>query len=232
MIQDKTTFVGMFGRTRAGAGYARRMPPRVSRRARGDLRFVGRIAGVGTTTGVRIVVGMWNSSPLGRFTDVMIETGAGHRILLAPSDEVAAFVSSIYTFDETRSMPVEWRKIAGGIRVTAGEELSLDLTIGRISRLGMLLRAVPRSFATAPGWLRLVNPLARLLVPGSATAGSAGQGRREYYGVTLVRHVVSLRGTWRGGDLGGLARLDPPVRFGFGSAPAAPSLVDVTTTIR
>jgi hypothetical protein len=128
--------------------------------------------------------------------------------------------------------PVAWRKVDGGIRVTADGLLDLRLGIGPISGLGMLLRAVPRAFATRPGWLRLIDPVARILVPGSATAGTAGGGSREFYGVTLARRVASLEARFEGQDLGALARLWPPVRFGFGSAPAAPSLVDVTTTIR
>ena len=171
------------------------MPQRVSRRARTDLRFVGRIAGVGTTSGVRIVVGMWNDSPLGAFADVMIEQGDGHRILLAPTSDVADFVAATYEFDEVRVVPVAWKKIDGGIGVTAGD-LHLDLTIGAISGLGMLLRAVPRAFATMPEWLRLIDPVARILVPGSATAGTAGRGRREYYGVTVARHIDALSGRW------------------------------------
>lgn len=197
-----------------------------------DLRFVGRIAGVGTLSGTRFVVGMWRESPLGTFADVMVETGAGRRILLAPSSEVADFIRTTYSFDEVRVLPVSWRKIDGGIRVTAGDNLDLRLTIGSISPLGMLLRAVPAAFATRPGWLRLVDPVARVLVPGSATAGTAGGGRREFYGVTLARRITALQANFEGEDLGALARLWPPVRFGFGSAPAAPTLVDVTTTIR
>ena len=54
-------------------------------------RFHGRIAGFGTESGVRLVVGMWPRSPLGSFADVMVERADGHRILLAPSDEVAEF---------------------------------------------------------------------------------------------------------------------------------------------
>lgn len=201
-------------------------------RTRPDDHFVGRIAGVGTTSGTRIVVGMWQSSPLGRFVDVMIETKAGRRILLAPSQEVADYVSATYTFDEVRVQTVTWAKIDGGLRVNAEGELALTLGVGQISGLGMLLRAVPRPIATRPGWLRLIDPVARILVPGSATAGTAGSGRREFYGVTLARHITALSGSFGGNDLGTLAPLTPAVRFGFASSPATPTLVDVTTTIR
>ncbi len=201
-----------------------------------DDRFTGRIAGLGTRTaagpGPRIVVGMWNDSPLGRFVDVMIETEEGHRILLAPRDDVADYVASTFTFDEVRVLPVAWRKIDGGLGVRAGDTLDIEVGIGTITPLGMLLRAVPRGIATRPGWLTVIDPVARILVPGAATAGTAGRGRREFYGVTLARRIVSLAGRFEAQELTGLAPLTPPVRFGFGSAPAAPSLVDVTTTIR
>ncbi len=69
-------------------------------------RFRGRIAGVGSTSGTRVVVGWWHESPFGPFADVMVETAAGHRVLLAPTPEVAELVATTYTFDEVRLEPV------------------------------------------------------------------------------------------------------------------------------
>ena len=194
------------------------------------LRFHGRIAGFGTGSGVRLVVGMWPRSPLGGFADVMVEQADGHRILLAPSEAVADFVGATYTFDEVRIVPVVYSRDGRVISVDAGP-LAARFTIGDISWLGRLLRLVPTGLATRPGWLRLVDPVARVLVPGARTAGSAGNGRREFYGVTSARSISGITATWNGDDLGGLERLHPPVRFGFGSAPAAPHIVEVTTTI-
>ena len=65
-------------------------------------RFRGQILGVGSTSGVRVVVGRWLESPFGSFADAMIERPDGHRVLLAPSAEAAEFVASTYTFDEVR----------------------------------------------------------------------------------------------------------------------------------
>jgi len=202
----------------------------VAGRRRED-RFEGRIAGFGTASGTRVVVGMWERSPLGRFADVMVEDAAGHRLLLAPSDAVADYVSSTYSFDEVRVVPVAWRKVDGGLAVEAGA-LHLRLTVGPVSALGMLLRLVPGRLATHPAWLRAIDPVARVLVRGARTAGSAGGGRLEHYGVTLARHLRAVEASDDGRDLGPMARLWPPVRFGFGSAPPSPSLVDVVTTIR
>jgi hypothetical protein len=93
------------------------------------------------------------------------------------------------------------------------------------------LRLVPGPIATAPLWLRAIDPVAARLMPGVRTAGTAGNGRREFYGVRRTRRVLDLHGQFQGLDLGGLADLVPPVRFGFSSAPAVPALVSVTTTI-
>ena len=41
-------------------------------------RFDGRIAGVGSGSGVRLVVGRWDAGPWGPFADVMVEIGRAH----------------------------------------------------------------------------------------------------------------------------------------------------------
>ena len=65
-------------------------------------RFRGRIAGIGSTSGTRVVVGRWLDTPFGPFADAMVETAAGHRVLLAPHRDAADFIRSTYTFDEVR----------------------------------------------------------------------------------------------------------------------------------
>jgi hypothetical protein len=196
-----------------------------------EMRFTGRIAGVGTSSGTRLVVGMWQQSPFGVFADVMVEESDGTRTLLAPSEEVAELISGTYSFDRVDILPVTARGRARVLYVRS-PRLSLDLTIGRVSPLGVLLRLIPSPIARSWRWAALVDPMARILVPGAQTAGSAGGGRREYYGVNDARSVTDLAGSFDGADLGSLAPLSPPVRFGFAQTPAAPTMVDVTTTIR
>ncbi|MCJ1674841.1 MULTISPECIES: hypothetical protein [unclassified Rathayibacter] len=201
-------------------------PGRTSRR----LRFSGRIAGFGTASGTRIVLGLWESTPFGAFADAMVERADGHRLLIAPTDEVADFIGSTYSFDEVRLAPVAWHRVDGGIDATAGP-LSLALRLGGLTPLGRLLRVVPRPLAEHPAWLTAISPVASVLVRGVSTAGSAGQGRREYYGVRAIRSILGVTASLDGADLGALGPLSPPVRFGFSSAPATPAIVDVTTTI-
>ncbi|MDY0914329.1 hypothetical protein [Rathayibacter festucae] len=201
-------------------------PGRTSRR----LRFSGRVAGFGTASGTRIVLGLWESTPFGAFADAMVERADGHRLLIAPTDEVAGFIGSTYSFDEVRLAPVAWHRVAGGIEATAGP-LSLALRLGGLTPLGRLLRIVPRPLAEHPAWLTAISPVASVLVRGVSTAGSAGHGKREYYGVRAIRSILGVTASLDGAGLGALGPLSPPVRFGFSSAPATPAIVDVTTTI-
>ncbi|PVZ15067.1 hypothetical protein [Actinomycetospora cinnamomea] len=194
-------------------------------------RFDGWIAGVGTAAGLRVVIGHWPRSPFGAFTDVMVERPDGHRILLAPDERVADFVSSTYTFDETRLGPVTHSGSGAEHHVTT-VELDLILRVGGRPALGWLLRAVPARLATAPAWIATVDAIARRVLPGVRTTGSAGGGRREYYGARDLHRVEHAVTRWEGEDQGALAPVDPPVRFGFGSTPRVPSLVRITTLVR
>ncbi|WP_235537081.1 hypothetical protein [Nocardioides sp. Soil805] len=193
-------------------------------------RFSGRIAGVGSASGVRVVVGRWDDGPWGPFADLMVEDAAGHRVLLAPDERTRDFVSATYTFDEVVIAPVEVRDTQHGWRVGSGP-LALDLTIGGRTPVGVLLGLVPARVATSPAWCALTDPVARVVMRGVRTRGTAGQERREWYGATSARAVTALAGTWHGRDLGALAPVDPPCRFGFSSAPRRPSVTDVVTTI-
>lgn len=196
-----------------------------------ERRFRGRIMGVGTTSGIRLVIGMWERSPFGSFTDVFVELPDGSSVLLAPDEIVAAYVSGTYRFDTVSIVDVSARRTATGLELSAGA-LRASIDVGTISPLGRVLRIVPKPIARDPRWLALIDPVARLVAPGSGTAGSAGHGRREYYGVTGAHDVTGVRGTWAGESLGALAPLDPPVAFGFASMPRIPQVVDVETTIR
>lgn len=198
-------------------------------------RFQGHIAGVGTTSGTRLVVGRWHTSPLsaetgGAFADVMVERSDGHRILLAPSEEVADYVTSTYSFDEVRVEPVT-TEVEGDVWRVTTPSLRLVLTVGGRLPLGWLLQAVPDRVATSPTWCRVIAPVAPRLVKGVRTVGTALEGRREYYGATDLRAVTSASGILDGEQLGALAPIDPPCRFGFSSTPPWPSVTTVTTTV-
>ena len=189
-------------------------------------RFRGEIAGVGRSSGTRVVVGRWAASPLGSFTDAMVETAQGHRVLLAPSSKVAEFLGATYSFDEVRI-----EELATEGWSVRSPSLSLDLTPGGRTLLGRLLRLVPAPLAESPAWCAVTDPAARVVLRGVRTRGSAGDGRREWYGATDHRAITAVSGSFDGADLGELRPVVPAPRFGFSSTPARPSVTRVVTTV-
>ena len=91
--------------------------------------------------------------------------------------------------------------------------------------------AFPDRVATAPAWCAITDPVARVALRGVRTRGTAGGQRREWYGATDVHEIVALSGSFSGSDLGKLAPVDPPCRFGFSSTPRRPSVTSVVTTV-
>jgi len=199
----------------------------------GRHRFRGAIAGVGTTSGVRVVVGRWPESPLGGFADAMVETADRRRVLLAPTEEVAEFVAATYTFDEVRIEPVTVTgRLAGpGTWRLRARSLDLDVVVGARTALGHLLHAVPRPLAESPAWCTLTDPVARVVLRGVRTRGSAGGDRREWYAATDHHALTAAGGRFDDVELGGLAPVDPAPRFGFSSTPSRPSVTTVVTTV-
>lgn len=193
-------------------------------------RFAGSITGLGTREGTRAVVGHWPVSPFGPFADVMVERADGHRLLLAPDRRVADFVSATYVFDEVLVVPVTVSVDGGRYAVRAGP-LDVWFVVGRRTSLGHVLRAVPAPLSESPGWARLTDRVAGVVLPGVRTLGTAGGGRREWYAARDLREVAAARLRWDGADLGDLRPVDPPARFGFSSTPAGPSHVTVVSTV-
>ncbi|MEU6894626.1 hypothetical protein ABZ934_22995 [Streptomyces sp. NPDC046557] len=191
--------------------------------------FDGWIAAVGTGSGTRVVVGHWLRSPFGPFSDVMLEGADGHRMLLAPTDRIADYIAGLYHFDEVRIVPVTVHTPDSAWDVTAGP-LALRFAVAPRGVLGLALRAVPPTLARSPAWATLAAVPARLL-PGVRTRGSSRPGCRQWYAARDLRPIALATASLDGADLGPLAPVTPPLRFGFGSAPAAPALVRVVSTV-
>ena len=147
-------------------------------------------------------------------------------MLLAPRPEVRDFIAATYSFDEIRLEPVEVT-VAGPVWSFRSASLVADFTEGRRTALGAALRCVPGRVAASPAWCTVTDPIARVVMDGVRTRGTAGDGRREWYGATDARAVTGLSGAFDGTDLGALADVDPPCRFGFSSTPKRPTLTTV-----
>ena len=105
---------------------------------------------------------MWPLSPYGSVTDVMIERADGHRILLAPTQELADFIAATYQFDEVRVTPV-LRVRDGKKWMVSTDELALTFDVGRSAGAGL---AADRAAPTA-GQGALVGHRCRTRSPGS-----------------------------------------------------------------
>jgi hypothetical protein len=204
--------------------------PRVGRRDREV--FTGWIAGLGTDSGHRVVVGHWPRSPFGVVTDAMVEDPVGHRTLYAPTPQLAAFLAAAYRFDDVRVAPCRARRPGPGPgwSVDAGS-LQVSFTVGRRPLLGWLLWVMPTPLTRTPWWVGLVDLAARRVLPGVRTRGHTRDGRRQWYGARDLHPIIAADVTLDGRDLGTLRAVHPPVGFGFGSVPARPSLVHLTTII-
>lgn len=181
----------------------------------------GTITSSGFASGDRVVVGRWDRSPIGPTVDVMWARPDGTRLLLAPDARTAEFVTAVYDFDEVRIEPFEVDAGPDHLHLRAGP-LRLDLRAGP-----RVLRLPPR-----PRWFtrRVEGPVARALL-GVRTWGTSPTGVQEWYQARSCRFLRSAAATLDGEDLGAMAPLDPPCRFGFSESPRRPSMVEVRPTL-
>jgi hypothetical protein len=194
-------------------------------------QFTGWIAGVGTDSGHRLVIGHWRRSPYGVVIDAMVEEPAGHRTLYAPTPQLAEFLSAAYRFDDVQVAVCRARRSGPGWTVEAGP-LQVSFATGRRTLLGWLLWVMPAPLARSPWWVGLLDLAARRVLAGVRTRGRTRDGRRQWYGAQDLHPIIAVDATLHGHDLGVLRAVQPPVGFGFGSVPSRPSLVHLTTTIK
>lgn len=198
-------------------------------------RFHGHIAGAGTSGDTRLVLGCWSRTPHGPFADIMVAHPDGRRELLAPDEWVADFVASTYEFDDVRIVPVHVQRTGTAKnstwRVEAGP-LTWDFTVGPRDPLGYVLRAVPTPIGRTLTFTRASDVVARRIMPGVRTLGTAGNDRLEWYSASDLHGISASHASWSGINLGTMTDMNPPPDFGFSSTPQQPSLTALTSTVR
>ncbi|HEV2760199.1 MAG TPA: hypothetical protein VGV86_11580 [Acidimicrobiales bacterium] len=143
----------------------------------------------------------------------------GRRLLLAPTEEAAGYVSGVYGFDEVVVSPLSVDLRGRFLHLRApGMGLELHLTGGRA-----LTVPWPR-----PAWFtrRVEGPVARRVL-GVNTYGVSPSGVREWYRAVSIRRIVTGWASLDGRDLGRLGPIDPPAGFGFSEPPRSPTMVGV-----
>lgn len=150
--------------------------------------------------------------------DLMWATPDDRRILVAPSDDIARFVSAVYRFDDVVVAP-RFRALI------ADRALTLDVPERALSLRCRAGRGWPIPLR-GPAWLtrHVAGPVARRAL-GVETYGVSPTGVREWYRARWYRPLIGGLATLDGRDLGAMGPLEPPVRFGFSEPPRRPSMV-------
>jgi hypothetical protein len=195
----------------------------VSSRSLGDIggrhhELRGRILGCGFSTGVRVVVGMWDTSPIGPFADVMWAERDGTRVLYA-EERAERLVSAVYGFD---------RVVHDRVGATWDRRV-LDVRFGDARLTFSVGRGVP--FPPRPRWItRYVEaPIARRLL-GVETYGVSPSGVREWYRARRFHRIRAV--DTHGLALGVMGPVAPRCGFGFSEPPAMPSLTEVRPVLQ
>ena len=177
--------------------------------------LAGSITSVGFASGHRFVVGHWPESPIGAFADIMWARPDGSRVLLA-AEEAAAFVTSIYPFDEVSVQEVSVAVEARRQLTVRARELRLSLELGRL--------VVP--FPPRPRLVTgTVENLCANALLGVRTHGVSPTGVREWYRVQSLRWVSEASASLHGESLGSMGTLRRPLGFGFTDPPRRPCRV-------
>src|SRR4029079_16299883 len=93
-----------------------------------SMRFEmeGLIGATGFASGDRVVAGHGPRTPIGPMSDVMWAEPDGRRVLHAPDERVAAFVTAVYRFDAVEIGPVVV-DATDGLLVRLGDDRELHL---------------------------------------------------------------------------------------------------------
>jgi len=184
--------------------------------------FRGRIFSSSFGRGDRIVIGKWEESPLGRFTNVMWADPNGKRTLFSPSEEHSEYVSSLYTFEEIRIVPIEVN--------IAGKSISVQADDLRVSMFWGFTLPLP---IPRPLWFisSVENFFARILF-GTKTHGLANNGNEEWYSVRGISWLKGASAKVSGDDLGDMTRRSDSACFGFSEPPVRPAAVTLSSIIQ
>ena len=183
--------------------------------------FQGRITSSGFQTGDRIVVGAWNSSPFGNFTDIMWAKPDGTRVLIAPTQEIADYVTAMYSFDEVVLEEIVSKEEGRSLSV---ECKSMDLQFS-------WNRGFVIPFKRSLLFIATVELFFARLFFSTRTYGLTRNNRREWYAIDRVSNLSHASARIEGNNVGDMATMNPPCKFGFSEAPKKPASCEVRTHI-
>ncbi len=183
--------------------------------------FRGRITSSGFSSGDRIVIGDWQESKLGSFTNVMVAKSDGTRLLFSPSKEHAELVSNLYNFEEVRIVDLEVERREKSISVKAGD-LHVSMSWGF---------TLPIPFWRPLWFVATVEAFFGRLLFGTKTHGRTKNQRKAWYSVRSLSRVSQVEARLGQVDLGERKPFENTACFGFSEPPKVPASVSLKTYI-
>ncbi len=183
--------------------------------------FKGRITSSAFESGDRIVVGTWNESIFGEFTDIMWAKRDGTRVLIAPTQEIADYVTAMYSFDEVILEEIS----------TSLNDRNLSVNCNTMNLEFIWNKGFPIPFKRSLLFIRTIELFFAKLVFSTRTYGLTKNNRQEWYAIDRVSHITSATGNIEGGNIGEFGPMKEPCKFGFSEAPKKPSSCAVRTHI-
>ena len=183
--------------------------------------FEGRITSSGFDTGDRIVVGSWKLSPFGEFSDIMWAKPDGQRVLIAPSKEIADYISAMYSFDKILIQEISTIENDRTLTLNC-ESMKLNFSWSKGLRI-----PIKRSLL----FIATVELFIARIFFSTKTHGITRNGRKEWYAIDRLSKLKSAQAQIADQDLGQMAPIEAPCKFGFSEAPKKPSSCEVRTHI-
>lgn len=183
--------------------------------------FKGRITSSGFQSGDRIVVGTWDESRFGKFTDIMWARPDGHRTLIAPSKDIAEYVDEMYSFDEILIQDIDVEQNGDEMKVSC-EMMELEFVWNRGWKI---------PFKRSLLFIATVELFFAKLFFSTRTHGVTRNNRKEWYAIDRVSKITKANAIISGQSAGQISPMKEPCKFGFSEAPKKPSSCEVRTHI-
>jgi len=184
--------------------------------------FKGRITSSGFASGDRIVIGDWQESILGSFTNLMWAKSDGTKVLLSPSEKHAELVSKLYNFEEVNIVEFKVERGRKSISVSAGD-LHIEATWGMTWRIPFW----------RPLWFTaFIEGFFGKILFGTKTHGRTKNNRKAWYSVRSISKLIQASAKFGNENLGESRKFVATACFGFSEPPAKPSSVTLKTYIK
>jgi hypothetical protein len=175
--------------------------------------FEGRITSCGFSSGDRIVIGTWINTPFGSFSDIMWAKPDGTKVLIAPNQKIANYISSLYDFDIIK---IEELDIESDENMMKIETKDLNCHFEWSRGVSFLIKKRPLWFVASIeyffGWL----------IFGTKTYGKTKNGKKEWYAVDRLSRLTLADVEFNGKNLGEQTKFHPKANFGFSDPPKMP----------